>query len=273
MKSKLIAGSITLLIITILIISGPANAFTIGFSILNSEVNKGEAIGFSVSIDISDNENINDIGYILLEIKKASSCKFSADGTILEGCDGMSIEKNFANLSFGYGYGYGPKKLEYDITLNTENYVPGTYQTYIYLSVNGKLNEKKEGRITIRRSSEMKSCSVRAKDGELEVNGTEFGKNNKINFYVPDKNAVNGEGYLTGQKNRIRFSYNFNVDDVLEYSNESVVIAVSGEYQIGIGKKVKEPATITIDKKDNKIDIIGKGFNAQELEVSFMKGC
>ncbi|MEK6906004.1 MAG: hypothetical protein AABW81_00090 [Nanoarchaeota archaeon] len=66
-KNKVFSLIITIIILSIIILSGPANALNINFMIGDSEINKGEKNTFSASIDI-DSEEFIDIDYLTLEI-------------------------------------------------------------------------------------------------------------------------------------------------------------------------------------------------------------
>ena len=57
--SKISATAITLLVLSILIITGPARAFVLGFSVLNNIPIPGAPVNFLVSAEIEHDEILN----------------------------------------------------------------------------------------------------------------------------------------------------------------------------------------------------------------------
>jgi hypothetical protein len=120
----LIAG---FLIIT-LILSAPAKAVSVNFSMDRTSVEKGEAVVFTIALN-SDSQSIDKIKLELInEDDKKILCTFLSNGTIFSDCEGITIKKTSSD--YGYGYGYGDN-LAYEITLDTEDYSSGDYETEI----------------------------------------------------------------------------------------------------------------------------------------------
>jgi len=120
-------------ILTMLIISVPAKAFVLDLAISDNNVQAGEPVVFTVSVDVNSNENLQ-ISKLMLELKGDRNylCEFDVDGIILSGCNGITINvsKIFtSNYAYSYGYGYGAQKLSYEIRLDTDNYDIGEYST------------------------------------------------------------------------------------------------------------------------------------------------
>jgi hypothetical protein len=154
MKNKNASWLATAAIILLLVLAGPAKAFTLSLNIDNPNPTRGELITFTASIDIQKGEHLP-IEFLTLTLSGAETqvCKFSPSGQILETCKGIvKIEKTQEQgLGYGYGYGYGYSygygynfgygygygysgagqsgKLTYKITLNTADYTLGVYQT------------------------------------------------------------------------------------------------------------------------------------------------
>ncbi len=160
-----------ILIIALIIISGPASAFTLNLNFDKASVNRGESVVFTASVDINSNENLP-VSKIVLELSGISGgenalCEFKVDGTILSGCKGISIQKigtgNYENgygygnynsygYNFGYGYGYNGK-LEYKIILYTADYATGTYSTLLKAYIGSEVFSKSGNNLTITESS------------------------------------------------------------------------------------------------------------------------
>lgn len=119
-------------------------------------------------------------------------------------------------------------------------------------------------------------CSIRAELGSLEIDGMIFDSENKLNFHIPSKNSYLGQGSLTSQKDRNRFSLSFDIKQILETNIERLVFRSEGEGSLNKEGLDFDEIIVSFDKTTNKVDIIGSGdknFNAEDLEVSFKKWC
>ena len=147
---KLVALILSVLVIGGLIISGPAQAFILGFSVLNTNINPGEVMGFSISVEIAEGE-VKDITNFTLEISGASfvSCKFLANTTPIEGCSGITIQNISSTSVYEYGYGYLPGNLTYGVSLNTQGFASGVYSTKLILETESEIIEETGSSISI----------------------------------------------------------------------------------------------------------------------------
>jgi len=143
---KIIPFLATFVIICLLIFAGPVTALSLGltgFSI--SDPSQGEKISTTATIDIMSEERITFDKYIELHIYGPNNmiCKFNADGGIISGCNGITIQKisgptyddNYEEgYAYGYGFGYGlhqgysDGELTYEITLDTAYFDIGEYE-------------------------------------------------------------------------------------------------------------------------------------------------
>lgn len=116
-------------------------------------------------------------------------------------------------------------------------------------------------------------CSIRGKNGKLSVEGLSF-DDNKINFYVPLKNAGKGEGYITGQKGKNRFSLKFKIKEILETNSENLKIRAEGKGNLNL-KELNFNLIINFDKENNKINVDSdnSSLSASDMKVSFIDGC
>jgi len=118
-------------------------------------------------------------------------------------------------------------------------------------------------------------CSIRGKIGSLEIDGVSFSRND-LNFHIPLKNDGPGNGYLTAQKDDKRFSLNFEVAKILETNSKKLVFLASGDGLLDRKELNFNNITVTFDKLNNKVKIIGSGdrnFNVKNMDVSFRKWC
>lgn len=300
-NSKFISVFIVLFILGALLVSGPAGAFLIGIKASDKIVEKGKQVSFNITIDTQEGEKPKDIDYLTFRLKGPSvfpieyNCKFYLNGTKEDndGCKGINVNLISIDPLYGYnndcslygygynnGYGYDSRcKLSYIITLDTTNYEAGEYEnSFIIVS---KENEFKQDGENIKiilppdNNITMKRCSIRAFDGSLGLINKNF-TNNKLSFFITiNKNngEVKGQGSLTGQKNRDRFSYRFKIIDILENDNSHAIILVSGKYKVGKGEKIDENALLYFDKILNRISVRGEQINIKTMIINFREDC
>lgn len=277
--NKAIAGALTLIVLAILLISGPAEAYILGLTVLEKEVERGKKISFSVNVKIESTEHLA-IDYFLLKIRGNTNtdCKFNVSGDLIDGCAGISIQRtSVPDFGYGYGYGYGyltNGDLTYNITLDTNSYYLGSYSTEIVMSTDGKEASQKGGSFKIfSKDGILNGCSLRADDGILQVRNSSFKGKNKLNFNIPLEGAKMGEGYMIFQADRNRFSYQFVSPVVLENNKTTALILVEGKYRMNVGETVQEKAIFSLDKNQKSISIIGGNFSVMNMNVNLMQKC
>ena len=265
---------ITLSILLLLVITGPAQAFILELTIPDKDVSKGEIVNFIASTTIESDE-ILDISHFLLELSgpEIIKCSFSPDGKIIEGCKGITIER-ISVPSGSYGYIFPKGNLSFNITLDTNEFDIGVYKPNLFIVIKQLTFKQIGDKLIIRGVVEQNSsCSIRSDNGNIRVNNTLFDRNNNINFHIPEQGISRGMGSLTSQTGRKRLSYAFNAKSVLENNNNRLVVSVDGSYKINRDKPIKEEAIFMINKKTKKIDIIGDNIRASNMNVSLLAGC
>jgi hypothetical protein len=179
-KQNVIAIAITSLLIVILLLSSPAQAFTLNLSVEDSEVQTGEDLVFTAKIDSNSNSPIDNIS-LILDGPSNLECVFDVNGNALSGdCDRIEIEKTLHlslygySYGYGYGYGYGGENLEYEINIPSDKLSIGVYTTTLNvksgkdeflqggddITINGEVSsgEGGSGCLTEWRCSEWGSC-------------------------------------------------------------------------------------------------------------------
>lgn len=156
--------AITIGIVLMLIISGPAGAVKVGISGLDgTSSTKGDTITFDVSATIEDADSYVPIENLSLAFTGATEKEvvFSIDGNIIDGGNGIEVKRTSTSSSDGYGYGYGygyddvgygygfgygygygygygaggeNLTYEYEITLDTSILNVGTHDATLYLN-------------------------------------------------------------------------------------------------------------------------------------------
>ncbi len=131
-KSGIIASLITLAVITLLILAGPAAAFNVSLGAFSDDnAKQGDLISAQFDLNMNSNERVA-VDAIVLSSDKGLNCAVDVDGDPLPmyDCEGIIIERLSSSTasygydySYGYGYGYGyagsPSKLSYNVTVNT----------------------------------------------------------------------------------------------------------------------------------------------------------
>ncbi len=152
-KRRITAGAVTTTILILLLVAGPAQAFTINLQTKGtSEVEQGKTITITASVDINSGENIPIQELVLiLDGPEHRECTFDVTGKIKSGtnteCHGINIKKtpqpkinqnygynygyyNGHNYNFGYNYGI-TSDLQYEITIHTQKFSVGKYNTQL----------------------------------------------------------------------------------------------------------------------------------------------
>ncbi len=144
-KSFLASTFITLIIVSMLIFSGPAQAISVLILGLQDKYTQGSSVKFQIEIDINDVDKYVQVSNVSLEmegpVKKSST--FLLDGTKVAGDDNITIEPfliprtvdygygpgfgydfgyGYGNNNFGYGYGYGNNNFGYGYGYGNNNF-------------------------------------------------------------------------------------------------------------------------------------------------------
>jgi hypothetical protein len=106
-KKNLFSLLITVIVISILVLSGPAKALTVDLTQPNDAI-KGEDVSFDITIDITSPDTYVPIQYteiIFTGPSYSETCKVNIDGT--DNCPDVDVSIISFEPDYGYGYGYG----------------------------------------------------------------------------------------------------------------------------------------------------------------------
>ena len=117
-KKKIISTALSIVIVLMLIFSGPVRAVTLGIEIENQEIESGQVVEITAKMDLHSEDIIPDQGNFTITIEGGGStytCIFDRDGNNLSQCENFDITSPGHNLIYhdtntslqGYGYGYG----------------------------------------------------------------------------------------------------------------------------------------------------------------------
>ena len=185
-NSIVVAGSLSFIILILLVFSGPASAFNLGLVSDLQQVELGKVITFSANVEVQDADGILDYLIFKLNGLMTTTCKFNAEGNVISGCNGITIEKTLdENNSLDFGYGY-ERTLEYLIRLNTTGYSPGVYETYLSVFTSLGSSEERFDNVEIFGQTErITKYSISAKKITADLiylaDDTEF-KNARVDF-------------------------------------------------------------------------------------------
>ena len=274
-KFKAVSVIISVVIIILLFVAGPANAFILGFTIKDPVVTKGDDVEFKISTQIEPEEFLDiDKFTLVLNGPELQNCDFDANGNILNGCKGITITKLVSsNSTYGYGYGYGYMAgvLEFKIKLDSEEYLSGVYKTSLKMII-GESEFEKTGQDIIIGITSLQGCSLRAEDGTFSTEEIST-KNNKLNLNVPLRNAVNGKGYIISQYKKGRAVYQFDIKSVIENDEDHALILTDGTLKLTGQEKIQETSTVYLDKVNMVVNVDGETFDLNEMPIYFMQRC
>jgi hypothetical protein len=171
LKTKGIAGILTVVVIALLIIAGPVQGFSLGLNMNDNSVDKGDNAIFNLEINIESGEGLPvDELVLILDGPEYMECKFDVQGNVISGCKGVVSIVNTKQVSygygynsgnyngygyyFGYGYGYGyssgmSNKLSYEVTIDTSDYSTGFYDTEFIAKIGSKEFSKSGDKLKI----------------------------------------------------------------------------------------------------------------------------
>ncbi|PIN90578.1 hypothetical protein COU57_03185 [Candidatus Pacearchaeota archaeon CG10_big_fil_rev_8_21_14_0_10_32_14] len=295
-RSKVLALTMTIGILATLFFIGPIKAEIMNVFIGETDITIGEQLYFDVSMIIDKTDMMNVSSFIVdLAGPVSITCNFDTEGNKISSCVGIDVLKlsnDTMNFHDGYGYGYcsgygsccgvygygyncnKTVNLTYQIIINTTLYPAGSYKTYfIALTNKGPIKTQGKNINFIENGTILESCSIRAKDGSLLVDGLDLDGNGKLNFNVPKSNAALGRGTLVAQKGNTRFTYKFRVEKILKNDEQKSLILVDGSYKVRRQDGINEESVLELDKQNNLININGTTIHVQGMEVNFLRGC
>src|SRR3989344_116166 len=274
-KFKAVSVIISVVIIILLFVAGPANAFILGFTIKDPVVTKGDDVEFKISTQIEPEEFLDiDKFTLVLNGPELQNCDFDANGNILNGCKGITITKLVSsNSTYGYGYGYGYMAgvLEFKIKLDSGEYLGGVYHTSLKMII-GESEFEKTGQDIIIGITSLQGCSLRAEDGTFSTEEIST-KNNKLNLNVPLRDAVNGKGYIISQYKKGRAVYQFDIKSVIENDEDYALILTDATLKLAGQEKIQETSTVYLDKVNMVVNVDGETFDLNEMPIYFMQRC
>jgi hypothetical protein len=231
-------------VISMLLMSGPANAAILRLNSDKSILNAGETVVFNGVLQVTETE-YNSVSSVILRLNGPSSnvCTFDVHGNIIAGCGAIGVQSiNVSSrvipgsaYSYSYGYGIDTIELTYTITLSTEGYAAGTYSTSISVTSAGQTTTQAGNEIVIKtdgtHSGGSHTYSI-TKDESLSY------ENGKMGISKGDKYQIYGNSYISSM-------------EVKEISGNSVKLLV-GSQEIEL--KVGDTQEIDLDG-DGKADL------------------
>lgn len=196
-------------VISMLLMSGPANAAILRLNSDKSTLNEGESVVFNGVLQVTETE-YNSVSSVILRLNGPSSkvCTFDVQGNIIDiaGCNAEGVKSiNVSSrlipgsaYSYSYGYGIDTIELTYIITLSTEGYAAGAYSTSISVITAGQPTTQAGNQIVIRTDSTgtrggSHTYSI-TKDESLSY------ENGKIEISKGDKYQIYGDSYISGME-------------------------------------------------------------------------
>jgi len=150
--SKAFWGIIGISLVLLVLFQGPAQAFNLGLlTFSDTTPSKGEKVSTIATIDINSDERIDITRLeLLVNGNLSKQCRFYPNASLISGCEGINISRLANNISYaqGYGYsyntseygyrtGYSNGKLEYNLTFDTNYFIPDNYSIKLRAIING----------------------------------------------------------------------------------------------------------------------------------------
>jgi hypothetical protein len=148
-KKRFISLIITGLALVMLVLAGPANAFTLTTTDVSDKTpRQGEVVMFDANVQLESEEAPTELS---LSFNDGTTCTFSPDGTELSGCNGITVTLSENNtVTPGYGYGTGTTgSMTYAITINTTRFNMGRVKFDFQANVDGNEVSSTENAFTV----------------------------------------------------------------------------------------------------------------------------
>lgn len=263
-----------ILLLTFFLLISSVSAFSFDFTINDNRLNPGDPLEFFITLIINPGELFQQG---IIEISLMNHQQIKINDTIINTANNNNETNNTETANFEENNKINetnnqtqPIEIKKNISLDTAEIEPGFYKTEVKISDEDESHEKKGNVLITDPNAFLESCSVRA-SGSLIHDSHNF-NNAKLSFFIPEANAKQGKGSLTAQLDNTRFSYSFEIKDIL-VNNEQIVIDISGELRINRDPENQITAMIIIDKINNKASIMSDDFELKDAPISFMKGC
>jgi PGF-pre-PGF domain-containing protein len=301
-KTKYASVAVTLVIVLMLILSGPATALNMGISMNNAAPAQGEEITFTVTANITGVDKYVPMQNFSLALSKDGSVVrniiFAPNGTILSGNsdvtldpiaspsstdsgygEGVAFDDQYGygsgpEYAFGYGYGYAANGgaggatliYTYNVTVNTANFDVGSYSAQVLLNTgnDAKPNFSSLSTDFLIEPKYTDISSYVESDGTVSTPFSITSASGNVTLIVPDGTiARDSEG------NALNTSITVGTDT----ANSTLTLALSGSESI-VGKVVKlgpEGATfdpyiqLRLDYDDADIS----GLDENTLEIKY----
>ena len=121
-RVKLLAVTISLAVIILLILSGPAGALSLKIEEKDKHPQENDTINLKLTVDLNNKDNLalNNLSLILDNNKKNEKviCIFNASASVISGCNGMNISVLSNNLNYSFGYYSGKGDLVFNVQIN-----------------------------------------------------------------------------------------------------------------------------------------------------------
>jgi len=274
MKSfvKVLSGVVTIAIVALLLLVGPANAFITGFTISNPFPELGEITSFLVNAEVETGEQLDIQNFtIFLDGPIEYTCIFDVEGAPLSACPGATITKISAP-DYEFGYGFLPGFLKYNFTLDSSVLEAGTYETQLTVALpSSEVKTFQQNLIVQDTGIPVETCSIRAKDGSAMLDESEIVGQSKLSLFVPGGNGADGQGSITAGRGQNRITYDFEVVDATRIDSQTIIFDTSGKLRVGRGNESTENAEIAFNQNTFEAQIVGDSLSIENMDVYFAK--
>ena len=262
-KRKITAGIVTTMVLLLLIMAGPAQAFSLTLDVDGEDsVEQGKKIELTAKVNIDSGEAL-DIENITLVLKgpEHRECVFDITGKMKSGvndaCHGINIkkipypqiEKGYGySYGYGYGYGYTEQELVYEITIHTQKFEVGNYSTELKITFNGNEFSQQGDNIEITE----KKKGQEKKEEQGIISGGKFGCT--TNWECSEwGECKNGEQKRTCKKDKACITVQEKPEEKRECAEEAVF-----EEPLEVQETTEQPSAAEEKKEEKEEKIPGK---------------
>ncbi|HRZ85601.1 MAG TPA: hypothetical protein P5277_02365 [Candidatus Paceibacterota bacterium] len=261
---KVLIAFLTIGVISMLLVSGPADAYTLNLTSDKTTVNQGDEITFNVDLNINvDNGEYSKINTITLKLEgpETKYCVFNVSGNIVSECEGVKLitltssidenslnfsdtyygytPQNYSNYGYFYGYGYNKVNLNYKIVLDTTNYSAGIYNNSVKVVAGNEIIEYSGKSIEIKEQVQNTNQVTRERGGNSRSIKIENGITQKMEIEEGDVFSIYSNIYIHEL-------------EIKKITDDTITFVMKSEYQEFM-LKVGETKELDLDE-DGEMD-------------------
>jgi len=290
-KERLLGIFFALVIISILIIAGPAEALS--FSITDiPDTNKGDTLDYDINVDVLDTEMLP-LQNSVLTIKKMGSffdvftCTIFEDGTFsctrqkgsssapINPDSSITITRTNEGGVFGYG-NFSGGRLRFHVQWDTPvDLKPGLYGTQLVIRSGDSQFESEQKLFNIITPARPRDrFSIRASGRNSMVGSANWNSQNNINLFYSNVPPEQGQSNIEIQRGRDRLGISLVEPRLLANTEDEILVKYKGSGLLNRVPVQFSNVVFVVDKHTGLVDVTGTGtvnFQINDLHIYFQQ--